>query len=155
MNTILLYGGMLAARELTSMLNGERLGVTLCELHEGKPEFICSEGAPDPLILKMFEENINGAERACLVHHGMVTFKDGHKCAAIIIRASTHESEEDIVIFGLPYRAPGHPNGFAVHAPMVMSSVRHDEIIEEWMDSLFEGFATENPDLWGDYGEEL
>ena len=53
MNTILLYAGMLAARELTSMLDGKPLFVTLCELHDGKPEFICSEEIP--MLLTQFE----------------------------------------------------------------------------------------------------
>ena len=85
----------------------------------------------------------------------MVTFKDGDKCAAIIIRSSTNEPVSDSFIVGLPYRHPSHSDGFAIHGPLPLSSDPPADKLEDWMDLLFEGFETENPKLWTEYFEEL
>lgn len=151
MRTPLLYAGMLAARELTNLLQGTQLGVTLCELHDQKPEFICSESTS--MLLELFEANTNNAEHASLVHHGTVTFTDGRKCAAIIMRAATANPEWTPFVVGLPYRAPNHSGGFAIHAPVVLSTA--PSTAKDWLDFMFEGFETENPSLWSEYSDNL
>lgn len=153
MRTSLLYAGMLAARELGKMLRGEKLGVTLCELHGGKPEFICSEDTR--LLRELFDANTNSAERASLVYHGTVTLTDGTKYAAIIMRAATANTEWMPFVVGLPYRAPSHPEGFAIYGPVVLSSDHPEGNLADWLNILYEGFETENPELWNEYGEDL
>jgi len=141
MRTPLLYAGMLAARELTNVLNGSQLGVTLCELHDQKPEFICSEDTS--MLLELFESNTYNAVHASLVHHGTVTFTDGSKCAAIIMRAATVKPKWMPFVVGLPYRTPNHSDGFAIYGPVVLSSYPSEA--KDWLDYMFEGFETENP----------
>ncbi len=113
MRTSLLYAGMLAARELTNILNAEQPWVTLCELHDGNPEFTCSQDTQT--LLKLFDGNINNSEHVALVHHGVLTFTDGKKCAAIILRAATVHPEWTPFVVGLPYRGPNHQKGFAIY----------------------------------------
>ncbi|WP_442511302.1 hypothetical protein SH528x_002972 [Novipirellula sp. SH528] len=151
MRTPLLYAGMLAARELTNTLQGKQLGVTLCELHDQKPEFICSEGTS--MLLELFESNTNNAEHASLVHHGTVTFTDGSKCAAIMMRAATANPDWVPFVVGLPYRPPNAPNGFAIYGAVILSTAPPEA--KDWLDFLFEGFETENPNLWREYSDDL
>ncbi|WP_442511352.1 hypothetical protein SH528x_003027 [Novipirellula sp. SH528] len=153
MRTPLLYAGMLAARELSSILNAEELWVTLCELHDGNPEFICSK---DPeALLNHFEGNISNAECSSFVHHGIVTFTDGSKCDAIIVRTATASSEWIPFVVGIPYRATSHPKGFAIYGPVVLNADSAEESADDWLDFLFEGFETENPKLWSEYSDTL
>lgn len=151
MKTILFYAGILAAREITNLLEAKPLLATLCELHDGKPETICSEDVS--LLLQQFDENWPNADGACLVHHGEITFKDGTKCPAILARVKTADSYT--FIFGIPYRIPNESAGFAVHGPMAMTSEPSTDLVEDWADCLFEGFESGNPTLWEQYGEGL